>query len=508
MINIDFLTLKAFLIENIDFLIGSRIQKIQQPTRRDFIFSLRNNAESRRLYININPAIYHIAFTNPKSEEIRGIKIPKQPPMFCMLLRKYLEGNKIADACVVENERIFELHFDTCDEFAQKRSLCLAVELMGKHSNIILYDRQSSVIIGSAHNVGAEKSRYRELKGGLKYIYPPKKTELVLPNELGEQFKNLDSDEIRKYLSSEVFSPALFDNKYTLFGELVEEPQFQTNVNEMIDKYYSYYQGQINFKNSQNGIFNVVQQKLQKNKNSIAKVEENLIKHKDDDKNKLYGELLTSNLYLKADYQKQIELFDYINNKNITIELDETKTMSENAQKYFKLYTKCKVAKEKSVEILNNLNIEKEYLENVLYSTETAENITDLAEIEAELGLTEQKEKPKNRDNITKVQINGYDVYIGKNNRQNDYIISKLSKENDYWFHIHSCAGSHILLKTNEKEPNEETIYECAKLAKKYSSAKQPSKTGIIYTKRKYIKKPPAAPLGYVIYKNEKEILI
>ena len=170
--NIDCYTLQAFFEENIDFFIGARLQKIQQPSRKDFVFSLRNNGESRKLYININPQFYHTTFISKENEERRGLSIPKQPPMFCMLLRKYLEGCKISDACVIENERVLEFHFETMDELSQKRSLCLCVELMGKHSNVILYDRESKIIIGCAHNVGPEKSRYRELQGGFTYIYP------------------------------------------------------------------------------------------------------------------------------------------------------------------------------------------------------------------------------------------------------------------------------------------------------------------------------------------------
>ena len=192
MINIDFLTIKAFFLENIDFLIGARVQKIQQPSRTDFIFFLRNNSKSKKLYININPSIYHIAFMSESNEQRRGLLIPKQPHMFCMLLRKYLEGCRISDAKVIDNERILELHFETYDEFANHRLLCLAVELMGKHSNVILYDRDTSVIIGCAHNVGAEKSRYRELKGGLKYIYPPKTENLALSNELKSNIISFD----------------------------------------------------------------------------------------------------------------------------------------------------------------------------------------------------------------------------------------------------------------------------------------------------------------------------
>ena len=119
--NIDYITLNAFFEENIDFFIGARLQKIQQPTRRDFIFQLRNNGESKKLYININPQFYHITFISKENEERRGVNIPKQPPMFCMLLRKYLEGCKISDACTIEGERILEFHFETMDEFSQKR---------------------------------------------------------------------------------------------------------------------------------------------------------------------------------------------------------------------------------------------------------------------------------------------------------------------------------------------------------------------------------------------------
>jgi len=508
MINLDFLTLKAFLTENIDFLIGARIQKIQQPTRRDFIFSLRNNSESRKLYINIHPSIYHIAFMSAENETKRWIKIPKQPPMFCMLLRKYLEGFRILDACVKENERILELHFETLDETGEPRSLCLAIELMGKHSNVILYDRNTMIIIGCAHNVGADKSRYRELKGGLKYIYPPQKTIFKLPEGLKRQFNGLTSEKINYYLQSETFSPAILEDKYTLFAELLENSIRQNSVNEMIDNYYADFQFRINFKNKKDRLCEIVNAKLKKNKNSIAKIETLLAKRSNDEKYKLFGELLTANLFIKADYKQSIELYDYTNNVNVEIELDETKTMNENAQRYFKLYSKFKNTKEKSSEILNNLKMEKDYLENILYSLESAYGISDLEEIECELGQENVKEKQQALSTIHKLNISGFDVYIGKNNRENDYIISKLAKDEDYWFHTKQCAGSHVLLKVNENTPNEAILYECAKLAREYSSAKQPSKVGVIYTKRKYIKKPPSAPLGYVTYKNETEILI
>ena len=508
MINIDFLTLKAFFIENIDFFIGARLQKIQQPTRRDFVFFIRNQGESRKLYININPQIYHVAFMSKENEQRRNIIIPKKPPMFCMLLRKYIEGAKIIDARCVENERILELLFEVYDELSDKRTLCLAIELMGKYSNVILYDKDSSLILGCAHNVGEEKSRYRELQGGLEYIYPPQNG-LRLSNELKSQFKNLSEDEKQKYLNVENYRPAVKGDRYTLFSELIEGSVPKDSVNSMIDDYYSEMQENQIINNLKLKLNEILNQKYKKVKNSICKIETLQKKRDNTDKYKLYGELLTANLYMNSDYKKEIEVFDYINGKNIIIELDETKNLKENAQRYYKLYTKSKTTKEKTSQMLLDLNLEKEYIENIFYSVNNIKSITDADDIKEELGINETKSKKTEKLSIEKVNINGFDVYIGKNNKQNDYIVSKLSKDDDIWFHTRLCAGSHVLLKTSgNEEPDENTVFECCKLARKYSSAAQPSKVGVIYTKAKNLKKPPASPLGYVTYKNEKEILV
>ena len=476
MLNIDYITLNDFFEENIDFFIGARVQKIQQPTRKDFIFSMRNNGTSRKFYININPQFYHVSFISQENEKKRNIQIPKQPPMFCMLLRKYLEGCKISDAKVIKNERIFELHFEIMDELSQRRFLCLCIELMGKHSNVILYDRETNIIIGCAHNVGPEKSRYRELQGGIKYIYPPKT----------DKFLNFDRKPLYEFL---------------------QEQKTNLNINELLDDYFSNIQCENILKSEKEKLNTIVLTKLKKTNSAIDKISTLLKKRDNTEKYKLFGELLTANLYQKKDYSSQIEVLNYFTGENIVIELDATKTLNENAQKYFKLYTKSKTTKEKSKQLLKDLEIEKEYNENILYSIAQAEVLEDLTDIKKELGLTEIKQQ-KEIPSFLKYNINGFEVLVGKNNKQNDLIISKLSKDEDIWFHTRLCAGSHVLLKVRDIEPDEQTIFECCKLARQFSSATLPSKVGVIYTKRRFIKKPPAAPLGYVIYKNEKEILI
>ncbi|MBO5435511.1 NFACT family protein, partial [bacterium] len=184
MITFDSLTLKAWIEENRTFLTGARIQKIQQPTRKDFVLTIRSNGETRKLYININPQFHHLCFMNKENEAKRLIEIPQKPPMFCMLLRKYLENAVISKVNQPPNERILEFYIETYNELSEKIYLCLAIELMGKHSNVVLYSDDTNVIIGCAHNVGAEKSREREMAGTLPYVYPPKqiKTDILSYN--------------------------------------------------------------------------------------------------------------------------------------------------------------------------------------------------------------------------------------------------------------------------------------------------------------------------------------
>jgi predicted ribosome quality control (RQC) complex YloA/Tae2 family protein len=283
------------------------------------------------------------------------------------------------------------------------------------------------------------------------------------------------------------------------------------DVNAKLDNYFAKIQEKMNIKNSKTQLNNIINPKLKRINNSIAKITQLLEKRDKTNLYKLYGELLTANLYQKKDYSDNIEVLNYFTGETIIIELDNTMTLNENAQRYYKLYTKSKITKEKSEQMLAELEVEKEYLENVLYSIEKAIDINELEEIKAELGIVKQPQQIKYstmEDLLHKFNINGFEVFVGKNNKQNDYIISKLSKDEDYWFHTRLCAGSHVLLKVQDNEPDEKTIFECCKIAREYSSAGQPSKVGVIYTKRKFIKKPPKAPLGYVIYKNEKEVLV
>lgn len=476
MINFDFLTLKDFLSENIDFLTGARLQKIQQPTRQELIFSMRNKGETRKFYININPNFFHLCFMSKENEAKRYMEIPQQPPMFCMLLRKYLESAKISKVIQPDEERILEFYFETYNELSEKIYLCLAIELMGKHSNVILYNYDTNVIIGCAHNVGADKSSIREIIGGLPYAYPLKSA----------------------------------NRNFSGFSQFLKPNE---SVNETIDTYFAKRQEEEKIKSIKSRLLSLTKAKLKKTSTAIEKISK---QSKSTEKTELYrkkGDLIMANLFHLKDFSKQIEVMDYETNSPIKIELDEAKTLKDNANNFYKLYTKSKTAFLKTNEMIKELEMEKEYLQQVLYSIENALEMDDLIEIQTEIIPEKTQNKPSQKTNIAesilKKNIDGFNIYIGKNNKQNDYIVSKLARSEDLWFHTRNCAGSHVLLRIEAgQEPTDKIVFECAKLAKEYSQGKLSSKVGVIYTKAKNLKKPPRANLGYVIYKGEQEIII
>ena len=343
---------------------------------------------------------------------------------------------------------------------------------MGKHSNVILYNYDTNLIIGCAHNVGAEKSREREIFGGLPYVYPPKQIAVS---------KKWDS--------------------------LIDSKPEDILVNAFIDDYYATHIADDKFRVLKSNYRSIISQKLKKVAKSLKQMEYKLQSDSDSDKYRLWGDLIMANMYALKDFCSSVSVYDYENDKQIELILDETKTLKDNATHFYKLYNKAKTARNKLSELIEDSKEKKAYFEQVLYSIDSARVIEDLFEITPEVIENTDKKESKNKvSEIMMIEEDGSRIYIGKNNKQNDYIISKLASDDDIWFHVHNCAGSHILLKS--QNVTDELILKCAKLAKEYSSVKDSSKIGVIYTKRKYLRKPPAAALGYVTYKNEKEIVL
>ena len=478
MITFDSIMLESFAKAESAFICGARVNKIQQPSRRELILSLRNNGNTRQFYINIDPKFYHVCFMSEENLKKRHIEIPQKPPMFCMLLRKYMNNARIAKINQPDGERILELYFETYNEIGDKIYLCLAVELMGKYSNIILYNCDTGIILGCAHNVGSDKSQVREVYGTIPYTYPPKQ-------------------ETNDFIS----------RRYGFLRAIGRDIYSDGNINSIIDNYYAYHIGKFKYNSLKNNYKSNVSTKLKKVEKSLREMECQISNNKQADKYLYFGNLIMANLYALKDYSKTVTVFDYENNKNIEINLDETKTLKENANKFFKKYNKSKTSNIKLSQLIEYTKMKKEYLDSLLFSINCSENIDDLLELSEEI-FSDEPIKKYDKKSIEPIKIESGEtrIYIGKNNKQNDYIISKLADDNDLWFHVHNCAGSHVLLKT--QTITDELILKCAKLAKEHSTCAYSGKAGVIYTKCKYLRKPPKAHLGYVTYKNEKEIVI
>ncbi len=543
MINLDALTLKLFEQENKEFFIGAKIQKVQQPNRHELIFHIRKQGESKKFYINFNPNFYHICFMSPDNEAKRNISIPKTAPMFCMLLRKYIQNAKILRVEVPKYERIFEIYFEYYDELNEKSQLCLAIELMGKYSNVILYNYDTNVIIGCAHNVSSEKSRERELYGMLPYIYPPKQKKKNLLKVTYESFQNsVEMGNIAAsisaryhYLTTSLVQDIILtikdfsiENLYNTLCNFLEQKTFrpliaedyskfylfdfpnslkQLSVNEMIDNYFAYHQFNYLLSNTKNKTIKYINNQLKKFK-TLKEKQEIIIKKLDKAltyKNK--ADIIMANLYALKNPAKEVVLYDFEGNE-IQIELDENLTPTENANHYYYLYKKTKTAYEHATLMIEETNSQILYFEELKFFVENSDNIIDLNDIYAEL-VEDKTIKDEQTYKIDFIEYESFKIYIGKNKKQNDYILSKLSSSEDLWFHPLNAPGAHILVKTNssKQEISDDVLLRAAEITKEYSSQKNNSKTSIIYTKRKYVKKANNK-LAFVTYKNETEIIV
>ncbi len=536
MINFDSLTLKAFLEENREFLAGARIQKIKQFSRLEVMFQLHKSGETRKLYVNINPSCFHLCFMNDENEKKRSLVAPKSALMFCMLLRKYMDGVKIADVQVPQNERIFEIYFDYFINETEKNRFCLAIELMGKYSNIILYNYETNVIAGCCHNVSAQKSKERELSGLLPYTYPKKQRkkdllktdfeEFNLTENLSETFYYLTNvivenasrlakdkkelyENLKTLVSLSKITPCITEDfeQFSLFE--LENSKKYDSVNSMIDDYFTFHQCEKSTNSVKSKLLSHINQQIEKFEEMKEMQEKSAFETENVEEYKQKADLIMANLYQIKEGEKETKVVDYSGNE-IKIELDENLSPTENANKYYSLYKKSKMKSEKSKELLSETLKNLEYWKEKQLFTEETEDNKKLEELSKEiLPSAPQNQNKKSDKTLEMVECSGFKIYIGKNDRQNDYLLSKISAPEDLWFHPLNGAGAHVLIKKNRNNETvpDEVILRAAKLTKQYSSSKNATKVPIIYTSRKYVKKANNK-IAFVTYKYETEIMV
>ncbi len=550
-------------------IIGARVEKIQQPEKDEVIFLLHRERTSFRLSVSASANCPKINITSIIKEN------PLTAPMFCMLLRKHLTGAKIIGVRQLFFERIIEIEFDVSDELGFTVRKYIIAEIMGKYSNIILCD-ESKKILGSIKHVDFTVSRQRQVLPGMEYELPPpqnKKNPLeanktsfedsykqhsdipeekfICDNYLGFALstareivfqKNVHKtlwvsfEHVTDIIKNGSFNPCIILNKENEPVEYSFMPLYQYG-NEFIIKKYDSFGVLFDDFFGQKDKLERIKQRSSDISHLIGNIQTRLIKKKeaqltdllscaDKEKYKLYGDIITSNLYLfnqneKLCKQNSILLTNYYdeNLSEIEIPFDKRITPAQNAQRYYKKYTKAKSAETELNKQLTLTQNELEYIRTIYDAMNKAENETDLNEIKLELFKSGYASRIKNY-NISSIEnekkkkaiqkplefktSGGYRVLCGKNNIQNDYLTFNLAEKSDWWFHVKGEAGSHVVLFLKEigTEPPESDFTEAAEIAAFYSQMKGSSNIPVDYTLIKNIKKPPSSKPGYVTYQS------
>lgn len=561
-------------------IIGGKIDKIFEPNSNEILLGVYCNGIKYALDVVVSSNNYRICLTNsPKPN-------PTFAPNFCMVLRKHLLNTRIVSIDTSSLERIVTIEFEGHSKSDDLENKKLIIELMGKHSNIILVN-SNNIIIDSLKHFSISDNSYRNILSGHKYILPIsnkldftaittntefydttleyaksnldlieisgdfKLSDIISDSYTGisrssslfiaqtlkieNRFSKENVDKFYSYLCSILNYPSqaillpVSDKDYSISLE-ENNKENPLQINDYIDNYYSRKEVSEIFTTYQNNLSKLILSYMKKLNNKLSNINRKLEECKNTDLYRLYGELITSNLYrISHEHIDEISLENYYdNNKLIIIPLDKSVSPSINAKHYFKKYNKLKNAKtiveEQKKEVQNEIN----YLESIIYEFQLATTVSDIDNIYNEFSenflstsqIHKGKKSKKNskhskKDTRTanqigeplKYKIDNFTVLVGKNNKQNDYI-TKHADSNDLWFHTKDIHGSHVILKVSSKMPPQETINKCASLAAFHSKASQSSNVSVDYTFVKYVKKPSNAKPGMVIYANHKNVIV
>lgn len=575
------MALDGFSISNIIYelkntIIGGRMDKIYQPEKDEIVLQIRNKGNAYKLLLTANASSPRLHFSNIQKEN------PINAPLFCMVLRKHLASGKIVDITQPNFERIVNIQVESINELGDYSIKTLIFEIMGKHSNIILIDDKNT-ILDSIKHISFDKSSIREVLPSKTYVLPPsqdKKDPLktnfdeflyIIKNSIPTKIQQLiykSYNGISPILSSEICHNADIDpsknieelsnnqinDLYNSLNNIVMlntqkqfNPQIIYNENESIldftvfdfnmfkhlnKKYFSSISELLEFFYKSKDLTYRLNQKSQDLKRVISQNIERCVKKKDiqqktlkdienRDTLKLYGELITSNIYAIKKGMTKVKLNNFYseNFEEIEIRLDPNLTPAENAQKYFKKYNKEKRTFIALQDQIKQNNEELLYLESVLSSVSSCTDEYDIKEIRTELSeqgfLKRQKNSKNNKQKSSKrakplhyISSDGFHIYVGKNNTQNDELTLRFAKPLDMWFHTKDIAGSHVIVVSEGKEIPNSTLNEAVNLAAYYSKATNSSLVPVDYTPKKFIKKPNGAKPGMVIYETNKTAYI
>ncbi|KXH79929.1 NFACT family protein [Sporosarcina sp. HYO08] len=548
----DGLFTKAMAAE-LQILKNGRISKIHQPNTQEVVFIVRAAGKNHRLLFSIHSSFSRVQITD------ETIVNPSEPPMFCMVLRKHLEGGMITAIEQMEADRIIVFDIKGKDEIGDDISRKLYMEIMGRHSNLLLVDPDREMIIDSMKHLPPSVNSYRTILPGQPFIPAPPQDKIDPFHITEEQFRTLWQsfekandivrtfssfspvnaaellNRLRKTTEQEVFQVfntflASFQGTYTVpniaeaGGKMIFSATSLTYADKMIAQYESLGQllDKVYFGRAERERVKSQAADLERwLDNEIAKLQlkmKKLSKEKKAAENldmfQLYGELITANSYALQKGMTEATVANYYDEgKLIAIPLDARKTPIENAQRYYSRYAKAKNALVMIAEQLEKAKEDIAYFEMIKQQVMQAspEDIEEIREELAELGFLKarklkKKSKPKKPMPETYESSAGLNISVGKNNKQNDYLTFKLAARDHIWFHTKDIPGSHVVI--HDENPDEETIREAAILSAYFSKARESSSVPVDYTAIRHVKKPSGSKPGFVIYFEQKTIFV
>ena len=520
-------------------LVNGRIQKINQPFEQELVLQIRSNRQSHRLLLSAHPVFGRIQLTQTTFEN------PAQPSTFIMVLRKYLQGALIESIEQVENDRIVEITVSNKNEIGDHIQATLIIEIMGKHSNILLVDKSSHKILEVIKHVGFSQNSYRTLLPGSTYITPPSteslnpftikdeklfeilqtqettaknlqslfqglgrdtanELESILVSEKLSTFRNFFNQETKPCLTETSFSPVPFANQ-------VGAPF--DSLSDLLDTYYKDKAERDRVKQQASELIRRVENELQKNHHKLKKQDKELLATDNAEEFRQKGELLTTFLHQVPNDQDQVILDNYYTNQPITIALDKALTPNQNAQRYFKRYQKLKEAVKYLTDLIEETKVTILYLESV----ETVLNqagLEEIAEIREELiqtGFIRRRQREKIQKRKKPEQYLASDgktiIYVGRNNLQNEELTFKMARKEELWFHAKDIPGSHVVISGN-LDPSDEVKTDAAELAAYFSQGRLSNLVQVDMIEVKKLNKPTGGKPGFVTYTGQKTLRV
>ena len=520
-------------------LLNGRIQKINQPFDQELVLQIRSNRKSHRLLLSAHPVFGRIQLTESTFEN------PAQPSTFIMVLRKYLQGAVIESIEQIENDRIVEITVSNKNEIGDHIQATLIIEIMGKHSNILLVDKSSHKILEVIKHIGFSQNSYRTLLPGATYIAPPStealnpfmvkdeklfeilQTQELTAKNLQKLFQGLGRDtanELEKLLTNDKLSnfrsffkqetkPCLTDKSFSCVPFSSKTTENFDSLSQLLDVYYKDKAERDRVKQQASELIRRVENELQKNRQKLKKQEKELLATENAEEFRQKGELLTTFLHQVPNDQDQVILENYYTNQPITIALDKALTPNQNAQRYFKRYQKLKEAVKYLTDLIEETKATILYLESV----ETVLNqagLDEIAEIREELiqtGFIRRRQREKIQKRQKPEQYLASDgktiIYVGRNNLQNEELTFKMARKEELWFHAKDIPGSHVVISGN-LNPTDEVKTDAAELAAYFSKGRLSNLVQVDMIEVKKLNKPTGGKPGFVTYTGQKTLRV